>query len=631
MCGIVGYIDSSKTTSNEVLLEMIKTINHRGPDSYGQYFNKFDKCNVALGHVRLSIIDLSENGHQPMHYKDYSIVFNGEIYNYSEIKNELIILGHQFHTDSDTEVILHSFEQWGEKCVDRFIGMFVIIILDNTKNVITVFRDRAGVKPFYYYSNDGLFLFSSELKPFFKHPKFQKEIDENALRLYFDFGYVPAPYCIFKNCFKLEPAEILTFDLNTNLFKINKYWDLDYFYKKTKSPIKYEEAKTELTVLLKSACDYRMVSDVPVGVFLSGGYDSSLVTAILQKDRTEKIKTFTIGFEKGNNEAAYAKQVSQYLGTDHTEYICKHQDALDIVPDLPYFFDEPFADSSAIPTILVSKLSQKQVKVVLSADGGDEIFGGYSRYISLSNKLNLLNKIPNNFHDFSKFALQISSNLFTKDKVAIKHKFEGFGNSLNKDKAKQTAKMFRYMSSLPTNYSNSIFKNKTYNLYPTIYEKDYSGIKNQIDIALLIDYKMYMQNDILTKVDRATMSVSIEGREPLLDHRLIEYAANLPLEYKVFKNGGKRILKDIVHDFIPKEIMERPKAGFSVPIDHWLQNELSFLIDDYLNKETLGKSNLFDVNIVSNLVEDYKKDKLHYKGLIWKLLVFQLWYFKWVD
>lgn len=629
MCGISGFIDFNKSTDKMSLLSMVNALSHRGPDDSGAEIFNLDHAIVGLGQARLSIIDLSQNGHQPMFYKHYRIVFNGEIYNYKEIKSELLQLNHEFTSDSDTEVILHAFEEWGNDAVIKFIGMFAIVILDINNNEISIFRDRAGVKPLFYYWKNDLFLFASELKAFHKHPGFSKEIDENAVKLYFDFGYVPSPYSIFKDCYKIEPGSIAKINLTNKEIEHTIYWNVDDYYKKDKSQLSYQDAKTELKYLLKSACDYRMVADVPVGVFLSGGFDSSLVTALLQNNSSEKIKTFTIGFETGNNEVAYAREVSKYLGTDHTEYICTFKDAEKIIPDLTYYFDEPFADSSAIPTILVSNLAVKKVKVALSADGGDEVFGGYSRYFSLRDKISTLNTIPNGLHKIAKQTLSSLVSFVPESKIDLTHKMQGFAKSLNSDKNIQSSTIFKSMSLLPKYYANSIFKQKMED-YPTVFENDYKNVKNEIELAMLIDYKMYLQNDILAKVDRASMSVSLEGREPLLDHRLIEFAATLPLEYKIQGNGGKRILKDIVYDYIPKQIMDRPKAGFSVPIDHWLKNDLSFLIDENLNEKALASSELFNVPFVLDIVKSYKNDSLHYKTLIWKLIVFQMWYFNWM-
>ena len=315
-----------------------------------------------------------------MEFEKLKIVFNGEIYNYAEIETELKYAGHTFKSHSDTEMILHAYNQWGIACIDKFIGMFAFVLFDEEKQELFCVRDRAGIKPFFYYWNDGLFLFGSELKSMVAHPMFKKEIEINAVASFMQFGYVPTPHCIWKNTHKIKPGHYLKFSIADKDFSNKQYWNVYDAYNKPKLNIGFEDAKVETEKLLQSACEYRMVADVPVGVFLSGGYDSSTVAALLQKDRTEKIKTFTIGVpDAGLNEAPYAKDVAAHLGTDHTEYYCTEKEALELIPDLPYFYDEPFADSSAIPTTLVSKVARQQVTVALSADAGDEVFAGYTK------------------------------------------------------------------------------------------------------------------------------------------------------------------------------------------------------------------------------------------------------------
>ncbi len=349
MCGIAGFCDFSKKSSNDILKSMTDVLHHRGPDDSGYFWDESEYSQIALGHRRLSILDLSAHGHQPMSFEHLDIVFNGEVYNFKEIKKELLELGYDFYSDSDTEVILKSYHQWGIKAVDRFNGMFAITIYDKKTNQLIFIRDRAGVKPFYYYKKDSLILFSSELKSFHKHPNFQKEINKSSLSLYLQFGYIPEPHSIFKNCYKLRAGHYVEIDLKSQNFKEIKYWDVVDFYNKPKLDISQNEAIERTEELLKSSFEYRMVSDVPVGVFLSGGYDSSVVTAILQSGRSEKLNTFTIGFkEKGFDEAPYAKEVAKYLGTNHTEYYCTQKDALEIIPKLCELYDEPFGDSSAI-------------------------------------------------------------------------------------------------------------------------------------------------------------------------------------------------------------------------------------------------------------------------------------------
>jgi len=350
---------------------MVQAMYHRGPDH--QEVKVYPEHECMLGHARLSIIDLSAAANQPLEYNQYAIVFNGEVYNFREIRQELVAKGHQFLLDSDTEVILHAFAEWGKDCVKRFIGMFAFAILDKEKNTLTLVRDRAGIKPLYYYEKDGTFMFGSELKVLYPYPKFKRIIRKDAVGMYFKYGYVPAPYSIFEDTWKLMPGYVLEYDIAKREKTITKYRDVMDYYKQPRLTVDYEEAKKELEQILLSAFNYRMVSDVPVGVFLSGGFDSALLTTLLQKDRTEKLKTFTIGFEDNNwNEAPAAKALANRLGTDHTEYLCTQEDCKEIVSELPFFYDEPFADNSAVPTILVSRLARKQVKVALSADGGDD-------------------------------------------------------------------------------------------------------------------------------------------------------------------------------------------------------------------------------------------------------------------
>lgn len=542
MCGIAGYVDFNENTSSDVISLMVQALHHRGPDDAGYENHNSTKATIGLGQTRLSIIDLSSAAHQPMHYKELTIVFNGEIYNFREIRRDLEKSGHRFVSNSDTEVILHAYEHWGNEFVHQLIGMFVIAIFDKSVDKLLLFRDRAGVKPVFYYWNNGLFLFASELKSLFVHSQFQKEIDKNALALFFDFGYIPAPYSIFKNTFKIEPGKYLVVDIKLKKLSHYKYWDIDDYYIKNKSKLDYNEAREQVHELLISSCNYRMVADVPVGIFLSGGYDSSVVTALLQKNRTEKLKTFTIGFEEGNNEAPFAKEVARYLCTDHTEYICTTREAQNIIPLLPYFYDEPFADSSAIPTMLVSKVAHADVKVALSADAGDELFAGYMHYSKLDSDLAILNKIPRSSKHILRPSLAFLSYLMPLSKSELKHKLRSIASALNTDKLKQATELSKLASSLPIFYQSKLL-NYTPGNYRTKYDNDFSSFNNVIDIALAIDYGMYLQNDILTKVDRASMSVSLEGREPLLDHRLAEFVAQLPIEYKYNKQGGKKSLR----------------------------------------------------------------------------------------
>lgn len=625
MCGITGYISLNKSFDEKAINKMVKTQHHRGPDDRGSHLKSFGNCQIALGQSRLSIIDLSEHGHQPMFYENLVMVFNGEVYNYASIKKELESLGHTFNGNSDSEVIIHAYKQWGKASVEKFIGMFAIAIWDSINQTLTFIRDRSGVKPLYYAKSSYGLVFGSELKSLMAFPDFVKEVDPKVLKPYLNLGYISAPHTIFKNCFKLEPGHILQYTPKTNSIEKEEYWNSNSFYNKQKLTLGYEEAKIQLKDLLISSFKYRMVADVPVGVFLSGGYDSTAVTAILQSECTSRLNTFTIGFEEGSNEAPFARATANYLGTNHSEYICTTQEAQEIIPNLCKFYDEPFGDSSAIPTTLVSRLAQKSVSVALSADGGDEVFCGYNNYFKLNQYLRQLQKIPKEIRDLMPNFSPIISPLKTILPHNRYHQLESVFRSASSDSLLMSQRLFDSMNYRPDHYMNSFLKNK--DSYGSPFSPCNDSAKNGLESAMLVYYNSYLPDNILTKVDRATMSASLEGREPLLDHRIFEFAAQLPLDYK-FRGGsdGKRILKDIVEDYLPKEMMNRPKSGFSLPILKWLRGDLSYLLDDYLSEEALAWSGLFNEKFVANEVRMFRENKMHYSRTIWYLLMFQMWW-----
>ena len=633
MCGISGFIDFNNQSTSKVLVKMTDTLYHRGPDGSGYEFFQNNNYQLGFGHQRLSIIDLSEAGKQPMNFKHLWITFNGEVYNYKEIKNELIALNHHFKGHSDTEVILHAYAQWGISCIEKFIGMFAFVIYDDISKEIYCVRDRAGIKPFFYYWQDGLFLFASELKAFHEHPQFKKEINLDAVAAFMQFGNVPTPHCIFKNCYKLKPGHYLKFSLPTSEILIHKYWDVYDAYNKPKLDISFAEAKIETEKILKSAFDYRMVSDVPVGVFLSGGYDSACVTALLQKDRTEKLKTFTIAVpDIGLNEAPYARDVAKHIGTEHFEYECNHQDALDLIDDLPFFYDEPFADSSAIPTTLVCKMAKKQVTVALSADAGDEIFAGYNRYDYMMKHGKKLNQLP----QFIRKEISGIMSSIPADKIPVLKNKYNFHNRYEKLKVLlNDPSPKNMMLSLSKQYDDSQLKHLlkcAFNNLDTAYLSDALQIEynSPLSYMMAIDYQTYLLDDILQKVDRASMTASLEGREPFLDHRIIEWAAQLPDHYKYYKGSKKYILKEIVHQYIPKELMDRPKMGFAVPIEKWLMHDLKEKVLYYLDDQKIEQENIFEVRAIQKLKTDFYSGKREYANKIWYLLMFQMWYEKWM-
>ncbi|MBN8835546.1 MAG: asparagine synthase (glutamine-hydrolyzing) [Niastella sp. SCN 39-18] len=633
MCGIVGFIDFKKQSSEKILNACTDELIHRGPDGRGIAFFNREEGQVALGHRRLSIIDLSEAAGQPMEYNGLWIVFNGEIYNYKEIKKELVQAGHQFKAHSDTEVILHAWQQWGAAMLSKFIGMFAFVIYDTHTGSLFCCRDRAGVKPFFYYWKNDLFLFSSELKGMMKHPAFEKEIDQDALSAYMQFGYVPTPHCIFENCYKLKPGHYLQMDIKTRSFTMQQYWNVYDAYNKPVLEIGFDEAVAETEKLLTHAFQYRMVSDVPVGVFLSGGYDSSCVTAILQKNNSEKIKTFTIGVpDAGLNEAPYAKEIARHLGTDHTEYYCTQKEALEIVPDLPFYYDEPFADSSAIPTTLVSRVARKQVTVALSADAGDEIFAGYNRYDYMMRYGKKMAQLPASIRKLAAATMD----KIPADKVPILRKKYEFHTRYEKVKSflKNNSEK-NILVSLTRHMTDEeihkLFKNKVKKI-ETAFDSSELGEKRFtiLDYIMAVDYQTYLVDDILQKVDRAGMSVSLEGREPFLDHRIIEWAAQLPSHFKYDKGKKKIILKEIVHKYIPQQIMDRPKMGFGIPLQHWLTQELKPFVDELFDDKYIEAQGIFNNAEIQRLRNSFYNGRVERVEKIWFILMFQMWYERWM-
>ncbi len=628
MCGLAGFVDFNKKSTSKNLQDMTDVLHHRGPDDSGYSFYQNQFANIGLGHRRLSILDLSKHGHQPMLFEGLEIVYNGEVYNFNEIKKELEKYNYKFESDSDTEVIMKAYHKWGIKSVDKFNGMFAISIYDKKNESLILIRDRAGVKPLYWYWEDDLLLFASELKSFHKSPFFKKQIDMNALSLYLQYGYILQPHTIFEKTYKLKAGHYLNIDLKTKNIQEYKYWDVLDFYNKPKLTIDYEEASDELENLLKSSFEYRMVSDVPVGVFLSGGYDSSAVTALLQSERTEKLKTFTIGFnEKSFNEAHYAKQVANHLGTDHTEYYCTQKEASSIIPTLADIYDEPFADSSAIPTILVSQIAKKEVTVALSADGGDEAFAGYGKYSRSFKYLEFLNK-NSTYQNVLKVGLPliIKSQLLGEDRAKT---IERVLATLKKQEQESILKIMRHWDD---DFTNKLLRHKITEPYTYFDENNkFSNHNDSLDKMLGIDYKTYMVDDVLTKVDRATMSVSLEGREPLLDHRIIEFSATLPSKYKLNNGNKKDILKNIVHKYIPKAIMDRPKMGFGVPLHEWFRSELTELLNYYLCPRRLEKENIFNIQEIEKIKEAYLAEPLNQNmaNSLWKIIIFEMWYEQW--
>ncbi|MBD00660.1 MAG: asparagine synthase (glutamine-hydrolyzing) [Crocinitomicaceae bacterium] len=634
MCGIAGFIDFNKKSTTSNIQSMIEPLNHRGPDGEGTSLLKSKNAIIGFGHKRLSIIDLSQAGKQPMNYSHLHVTYNGEIYNYQEIKNELSALGHHFKGQSDTEMILHAYAEWGIKAVERFIGMFAIVLFDEKKQEVIFIRDRAGVKPLFYYQKNDLILFASELKSFHEHPEFDKKLNLNTVAAYMQFGNVPTPYCIFKNCSKIKPGHYLKINLDSKSQEEVQFWNVYDYYNKPKLKLSFSEAKIQTKELLKSAFKYRMIADVPIGVFLSGGYDSTTVTSLIQADLTSKLKTFTIGVPNiGLNEAPYARDIAEHLGTDHTEINCSEKEAIEMIKDLPFFYDEPFADSSAIPTTLVSKAARKDVTVALSADGGDEVFGGYNRYDYMHRYGKTLSSIPKAVR---KVFLSAMNSIGSDNIPVLKNKYN-FHNRYERLKVfLENLNKKEIMLSLSQQFSDEQMKSvmkSDFESLPTMFQSKemLEDFKSPLSYMMAIDFQTYMLDDILQKVDRATMTNSLEGREPMLDHRIIEFAAQLPDEYK-YQNGiKKRILRAITHDHVPKELLDRPKMGFAIPIAKWLKTDLRDHVEEYLNEDRIEKQGIFNWNFIAKLKIDFYSGRKEYDSKLWYFLMFQMWHERWME
>ncbi|MFK5975847.1 MAG: asparagine synthase (glutamine-hydrolyzing) [Sulfurovum sp.] len=633
MCAILGLLTSQKKEKN--FHSMSKIQSHRGEDDRGVWIEKIKDTYVHLGHNRLSIQDLSSLGHQPFisDCGEIVIVFNGEVYNFKSIRVELEALGYSFTSHSDTEVIIYAYKAWGIECLDKFIGMFAISILDKIKQKMFLIRDRAGVKPLYYYVGSDDFMFASELKAFHGYNGYKKEKNISVLPYYFQFGYIPSPHTIFENTYKLPTGSYLEYDITNSSYIIEKYWCIDEAYSKEKFTQSEEEIKNELENLLIDAVELRMVSDVPVGVFLSGGYDSSLVTALLSQNSDRKLHTYTIGFEDSRyDEAKYAKEIAKHLGTEHNEYYLSPKDMLNLVESLPFYYNEPFGDSSALPTILVSQKAQVNLKVILSADGGDEVFCGYSKYFFLDKFAPILSR------PFLKRILGSGLDIMSPQTIAkinsklpkslkqtnIEDKYLKFKRAVKSANLEEA--FINASSYVEAERVREFIKIANQESYYINFQMDKN--LSAIDNMMRADYKSFMVDDILTKVDRATMSVGLEGREPLLDHRIAEFMARVPKEIKYKNNQGKYLARKILYKHIPKHLLDRPKAGFQVPLESWLKGELKPLVDKYLDIYKLDKE-IFEPQKVAQIKKEFFAGDSSHTSTIWFILSYQMWEEMW--
>jgi asparagine synthase (glutamine-hydrolysing) len=618
MCGIAGFIDLSKQTSNEVLVGMRDSLSHRGPDASGEYFLDSDAFSLGLAHRRLSIIDTSSLSNQPVHFEHLSMVFNGEIYNYKELKEKLTSVGYSFKTNSDTEVVLFAFHAWNEKALTYFKGMFSLTIFDRSAQKLYLIRDRFGVKPLYYFLDNDLLLFGSELKPLHVHPRYKKELNTKSVWYFFQYGNIPSPHSIFNQTYKVEPGTILTIDCNTLHLEKNTFWSPELAFQKVPLSISFEEAKRHTQELLFDSINLRMVADVPVGLFLSGGYDSATTAACLTQTH-KNLKTFTVAVpEAGLNEGPKAKQIADYLGTTHTEITCDLHEALQVIPLLPTIYDEPFADSSAIPTYLVAKHAVNSVKVALSADGGDELFAGYNRHLYYSRIPNAVRYLPNWVG--SSVANSIGAIGLTGLKAQRVQKFARLLSDFSVES---------YMHAMTTSMSNDQL-NKLINQRNIPDNLPFFQGRSPLSTMLLNDSVNYLPNDILLKVDRATMAVGLEGREPFLDHELFEFLAQVPDHYKCDGKDTKILLKDIAHDLLPPALMQGPKKGFAIPISAWMRDYLKSELLDFIEPRFLKEQGLFKATELAREVKSFLNGNDTNSLFIWYYFSFQSWYKQWM-
>lgn len=612
MCGIVGFVDSlsPKRELKEFIGKMSKSIAHRGPDDEGIWVDE-NEC-IAFGHRRLSILDLSKEGHQPMMSSNekYVIIFNGEIYNHITLRKEIGL--HQWRSTSDTETILEGFAKWGvEKTVSKLVGMFSIALYDRQERQLFLIRDRMGEKPLYYGIINGCLFFGSELKCFNFHPLFKPSISLKALSGYLQNGYVCGDASIYEEMQKVPPGafvRIIIPDAIPVVKQVNKYWDLENVALRSQENQfsgNFVEACNELESLLIESIKGQMQSDVPVGAFLSGGTDSSLVVALMQHLNSNPVNTFTIGFhDKKFNEAEYAKSIATYLKTNHSELYITEDDLLSVVPDLSSIYDEPFADSSQIPTILVSRLAEQKVKVVLSGDGGDELFFGYDRYPGTLSQWNKVSRIPFLFRN-------IGSELFPKHPIR------------QILKSKNVLDFYKVLNAQWKFSPDIVFKS---NYYLDLKEQYYQALGNANNL-MLKDQMEYLPNDILVKVDRAAMSTSLETRVPLLDHRIVEFSWSLSVnDIKSHEGKTKAPLKSILYKYVPREYVDRPKRGFAVPLHSWLRNSLRDWAEDLLSENKLKNSGFFDVKAIRNEWHQHINNNQDRHYSLWAILMFQAWY-----
>lgn len=644
MCGITGFLDPTAQLNSDSLQaiteRMTRILQHRGPDDAGIWVDA--AAGVALGHQRLAILDLSPEGHQPMVSTNerYVLVFNGEIYNFSALRQELQQLGHSFRGHSDTEVMLASFCQWSvQSTIQRFNGMFAFALWDREERVLHLGRDRLGEKPLYYGWLGQTLVFGSELKALAAHPKFQPEIDRDALTSFLRLKYIPAPYSIYKGIYKLPPGTTLSWRGEAHHPSPKSYWSIKTAAESgIADPFagSEQDAIIHLDRLLRDAVRLRMVADVPLGAFLSGGIDSSTVVALMQAQSRQPIKTFTIGFHENTyNEAQYAKAVAQHVGTTHTELYVTSEEALATIPKLPTLYDEPFSDVSQIPTFLVSQLARQHVTVSLSGDGGDELFGGYDRYLRGERLWQTVSWIPTTVRQTVAQAVdslgpQAWGRGFRNERLSslTRSKLVNLGYKLNRAsevlKARTPEILYLELDSDWQKPAAVVVGGKEpQTIFNT--QQRWATLPDFTQWMMYLDTETYLPDDILVKLDRASMGVGLEGRIPLLDHRVVEFAWQLPRPMKIRQSQTKWLLRQVLYRYIPTHLIERPKMGFGVPIGRWLRGSLRDWAETLLDERRLQQEGFFNPEPIRQRWSEHLSGDRNWQHSLWNILMFQAW------